>query len=217
MSRRRALDVAHIYLMLNKPFGTVCTTVSDSHQTVFDLIDDKYKNNSAAGNLHSVGRLDLDTEGFVLLTTDGKMTHRLTAPESHIAKTYLVHLRDFVDETKRRKYAEAFAHGVHIAPEKKAKAAMTAPAVLEWLEESDITACRLTITEGKFHQVKRMFSAMGNEVVYLKRIAIGSLFLDSALKTGEYRELRADELRFLRSEDGYIAELDSRTFRSEKS
>lgn len=200
-----------VYLMLNKPSNTVCTNLRGSHQTVFELIDPKYKNISGLGKLHSVGRLDLDTEGFVLLTTNGGFSHKLTSPESHVKKTYLAYLRDAVSEENRARYKEKFALGIEILPEKKAKAAITAPAALEWLSEDEaieenpssngedylFTACRLSITEGKFHQVKRMFSALGNEVVYLKRIAIADVFLDKKLKPAEYRELTKEELLLL--------------------
>ena len=190
-----------VYLMLNKPAGTVCTNVSDRHKTVFDFIRDEYKNQQGLGTLHSIGRLDADTEGLVLLTTNGNLSHRLTSPETHVAKTYLVHLRNAVDGEKRLSYAQKLAEGIEIPAEKKAKSFFSAPARLEWLDGENGTACRLTITEGKFHQVKRMFRALENEVVYLKRIAIGALSLDSALRLGEYRELTAAELCMLSMTD----------------
>ena len=186
-----------VYLMLNKPADTVCTSTSDSHKTVFDLIDEKYRNITGLGKLHSVGRLDADTEGFVLLTTNGNFSHRLTSPETHVTKTYLVHLRDTIDEEQKALYTEKLAHGIDIPEEKKAHAFFSNPAVLEWIKEGKHCACKLTITEGKFHQVKRMFAALGNEVFYLKRLAIGKLALDTTLKCGEYRELTSEELKLL--------------------
>ena len=201
----------NVYLMMNKSANTVCTSLSDSHTTVFDLVDEKYKNISGLGKLHSVGRLDRDTEGLLLLTTNGSFSHSLCTPEKHVSKTYLVYLRDYVSEEKRSEYCRRLKEGIFIEAEKKAKSALTKSAHLEWLSEQEAveqnpgsngenhlyTACRLTITEGKFHQVKRMFAALGNEVIYLKRIALGKLSLDPSLLPGEYREMTAEELMLL--------------------
>mgnify|MGYP002623287064 CR=1 FL=1 len=195
----KALELHNdVYLMMNKPQNTVCTTLSDRHKTVFDLIDEKYRSIKGLGKLHSVGRLDAHTEGFVLLTTNGNFSHRLTSPETHVTKTYLVYLRDKVDEKQKIEYSEKAKAGIAMAAEKKAKEALAKPAALEWIAENEeYTACKLTISEGKFHQVKRMFLALGNEVVFLKRLGIGSLYLGENLQLGEYSELSADELALL--------------------
>ena len=202
---------SEIYLMMNKRQDTVCTTDEGWHERVFESIDERFLHPKGLGKLHAVGRLDLDTEGLLLLTTDGKLSHRLTDPKTHSSKTYLVYLRDYCSPEDRIRYTEIFSKGVKVAPEKKSPEFTAEPAVLTWYDENNIceiekyctifgaemTFCTLTVTEGKFHQVKRMFRAMGNEVIFLKRIAIGSLRLDPSLLPGEYRELTEREIENL--------------------
>lgn len=197
----------NIYLMLNKCQGVVCSTKDGVHKTVIDLVPKEYLISLLGGELHPIGRLDIDTEGLLLLTTDGTLTHRLTSPKNHIPKTYLVHLRDAIDEEKQIEYSKLFAEGLDIPPEANEDGFISKPAELVWpsaegcdlLETNGPLADQvlITITEGKYHQVKRMFSKVGNEVVYLKRVSIGTLQLDSGLKLGECRELRAEELELL--------------------
>ena len=155
------------------------------------------------GALHSVGRLDIDTEGLLILTTDGKLSHRLTDPTTHIPN-----LRNAVSEEEQKHYVSLFSKGLWLEAEKKSAAFVTKPAVLHWLDNedeyctiygADFTICTLTLTEGKFHQVKRMFKAVGNEVIFLKRIAMGALFLDASLHPGQWRPLKDEELRCLYS------------------
>lgn len=183
-----------MYLMLNKPAGTVSVKTEGEHQTVFELLDDNLRTPFFMAHLHCIGRLDVDTEGLLILTTDGKLTHRITSPKTHSPKKYFVQLRREVDTDAQKTYAEKFAQGIHIEQEGKELAADCKPAELEW---KTATECFLTITEGKYHQVKRMFLAIGNEVVYLKRVAIGELQLDETLLAGEYRELTEEEVAML--------------------
>ncbi|MBQ2081641.1 MAG: rRNA pseudouridine synthase [Treponema sp.] len=196
---------SHIYLMMNKCQGVVCTTVLDGwNKSVYSMFPKDLLHPKNLPILHSVGRLDIDTEGLLVFTTDGKLSHRLTTPESHVKKTYLVYLRDPCDEAERKRYCDTFAEGnLFVKEEKRAPSFRTKPALLEWPSEedeyctlsgSDLTFCRLTLTEGKFHQVKRMFAAMGNEVIFLKRISMGNLFLDASLKPGEWRYLCEREI-----------------------
>lgn len=195
---------SNICLMLNKSRNVVCTARDGEHETVFDLLDDEYRAGSCGRDLHAVGRLDIDTEGLLLLTTDGALTHRLISPRTHVGKTYLACLRDEVSDARRAEYVQRFAAGIHIMPEDNEPEADCKSAVLEWTDPVLLpsrtpaaASALLTIYEGKYHQVKRMFSAVGNEVVYLKRLSIGKLKLDASLEPGEYRELTSDELLLL--------------------
>lgn len=194
----------HIYLMLNKEQDTVCSTVSGMlHTSVLEQFPPQILNPQNLPPLHLVGRLDADTEGLLLLTTDGHFSHFLTDPEKHIPKTYLVYLRDYVPPKDRERYIKEFQKGVKVPPATKSPSFTTKPAELKWMDSedkyctltgADFTTCILTITEGKFHQVKRMFLAMGNEVIFLKRIAMGTLYLDENLLPGQYRPLSDLEL-----------------------
>ena len=184
----------NVYLMMNKAQDYVCSTKDGEHETVFACVPEEYCHSYLGGELHLVGRLDIDTEGLLLITTDGSLTHRLTSPKTHCSKKYLVHVRDSVEESAKDEYIKQFAQGVHIASEGDDGEWDCKSAELEWIESN---ACYLTIYEGRFHQVKRMFKALGNEVVFLKRVAIGELQLDSNLKAGECRELTLEELALL--------------------
>ena len=175
----------YIYIMLNKPDGYVSATY-DKHLPVVTQLLGEYENSFEP---YPVGRLDIDTEGLLVLTNDGDMCHRLLSPKSHVKKTYLV----VTDSPALEADKEAFAKGVELDD-----GYMTLPGELEFTDEANTT--RLTIYEGKFHQVKRMFEAVGKNVVYLKRIRMGNLFLDDALDLGEYRELTETEIRQLNEE-----------------
>lgn len=169
------------YFMLNKPAGVISATEDDTQQTVLDFFENEpYK------NLYPVGRLDKDTEGLLLITNDGPLGHHLLSPKKHIPKTYYVKL----DHGLIQADIDALEKGVDIGEKN-----LTLPAKIEVIEE---TAVHITITEGKFHQVKRMFEAVSNKVMYLKRISMGSLQLDETLKLGEYRKLTAEELALLK-------------------
>ncbi|OCA56723.1 16S rRNA pseudouridine(516) synthase RsuA [Photorhabdus namnaonensis] len=166
------------YFMLNKPQGYVCSTDDPINPTVLYFIDE-----SAAHKLHTAGRLDMDTTGLVLLTDDGQWSHRITFPKHHCEKTYLVTLEcPVAAET-----ADKFLAGVQLNGEKT----LTKPAQLEILEPQVV---RLTISEGRYHQVKRMFAAVGNRVTALHRERIGEIILDPELAPGEYRPLTKQEI-----------------------
>ncbi len=184
----------HVYIMMNKCQDVVCSTKDGLHKTVFDLLDDKYQKRLPGGELHMIGRLDIDTEGLLLLTTDGKLTHKLISPKNHIPKTYYVELQYSVTDTEQEKYTVLFKEGLPVSKENNEEAFVAQSASLVW---NDNKSCNLTIHEGKYHQVKRMFKAVGNEVTFLKRISIGSLKLDPELSEGAYRELSEQEIALL--------------------
>ena len=194
-----------VYLMLNKPSGVVSATSDRDHRTVLDLVDPSLRK-----DLFPAGRLDIDTEGLLLLTNDGSLAHELLSPGKHVEKTYLVRVTGEADESLVPLFLEGFDIG-----EKR----RTLPARLRFLDETSkepalygFTADRpedpeeepasclvtVTITEGKYHQVKRMFAAAGRKVLSLKRIAMGSLTLDPELKAGKYRPLTPEELDCLK-------------------
>lgn len=171
------------YYMLHKPAGVV-TAVRDSRQrTVMDLLTD-----IPVKGIFPVGRLDKDTEGLLLLTDDGALAHELLSPRKHVDKTYLVKLQNNLTPDD----VSALEHGVDIGDAK-----LTEPAKIKLLEEKHIL---LTIQEGRYHQVKRMLKAVGNEVLYLKRLSMGNLKLDQDLKKGEYRPLNHMEIKSLMKE-----------------
>lgn len=186
----------HVYLMLNKPAGVVCSTKDGIHKTVLDILPSKYRVSFLGGDVHPVGRLDIDTEGLLLLTTDGELTHRLTSPKKHISKKYYVQLSADSDEKTQKYYTQQCEKGFAVPHEGNEDGFIAQESILEWLNDKG-TEAFLTIYEGKYHQVKRMFSALGNEVVYLKRVSIGSLELDMTLKPGECRELHPEEFEKL--------------------
>ncbi|HKL85215.1 MAG TPA: pseudouridine synthase [Treponemataceae bacterium] len=176
-----------VYLMLNKPAGVITSTEDPSHKTVIDLLPLPW----SAMSLFPVGRLDLDTEGLLLLTNDGPLTHRLTSPKTGVDKTYYARLREPVNEEMFARYSQIFSSGVLF---KDGYTCM--PAILGRAGEEK-NAFYLTIQEGKYHQVKKMFRVVDNEVIYLKRISMGSMKLDSSLSPGEWRELTSLELDYL--------------------
>lgn len=175
----------YVYLMLNKPAGVISATYDTVNPTVIDLIGEEYY----PFQVFPVGRLDKDTVGLLLLTNDGKLAHDLTSPRKHVPKTYYAKILGKVTEED----VEAFRKGVKIADEYT-----TLPAELTILHSAERSEIELTIMEGKFHQVKRMFEAVGKKVIYLKRLSMGSLTLDPRLAEGEYRELTEEELQKLR-------------------
>ncbi|GLR10758.1 16S rRNA pseudouridine(516) synthase RsuA [Mixta theicola] len=172
------LQVGPRYFMLNKPQGYVCSTDDPDHPTILYFIEEP-----TAWKLHAAGRLDIDTTGLVLLTDDGQWSHRITSPRHHCEKTYRVTL----EHPLREDTAQLFAEGVQLHGEKT----LTKPATLEALSETEV---RLTISEGRYHQVKRMFAAIGNHVVALHRERIGEIMLDDELEPGEYRPLTEEEV-----------------------
>lgn len=176
---RRINDEDAIYIMLNKPQGCVSATVDEVHQTVVDLITEPY-----AQQLHIAGRLDKESTGLLILTNDGIWSKSLTEPVMAIPKRYLVTTeKEIKPEVKAR-----FAEGFYFAYED----ITTLPAELEILSEYSAV---VTIYEGKYHQIKRMFHAVENRITSLHRLSVGSLKLDEALKPGAYRSLTVEEVR----------------------
>ena len=169
-----------VYIMLNKPQGYVSATEDRKQQTVLDLLDPSY----GRYQLFPVGRLDIDTEGFLLLTNDGELAHNMLSPNKNVGKTYFLKLRDDITDGEIKMLED----GVDIGD------CVTKPAKAERVSPDEIF---LTITEGKFHQIKRMAKAVGNEVIYLKRMAYGTFFLDETLETGSYRPLSDEEVKYL--------------------
>ncbi|MEW9698547.1 pseudouridine synthase [Paenibacillus sp. SI8] len=179
-----------VYLMLNKPQGVVSATEDNRDRTVVDLLDAEY----APFEVFPVGRLDKDTEGLLLLTNDGKLAHNLLSPRKHVPKTYFAKVEWEVGDTDR----EAFAQGVTLDDGYETLPGQLKVLQMGSLKDGQPSEIELTIMEGKFHQVKRMFQAVGKTVVYLKRISMGPLQLDENLRLGQSRELTEDELLSLR-------------------
>lgn len=174
---------AYEYYMLNKPAGVISATEDKREKTVLDLIQSKKRR-----DLFPVGRLDKDTEGLLLITNDGALAHRLLSPKKHVDKTYFAEIDGKVTDED----VLAFAEGINIGT--LAEDEWTRPAVLEIISSGQQSTVRLTIQEGKYHQVKRMFLAREKKVVYLKREKMGTLVLDTTLNPGEYRALTDEEL-----------------------
>lgn len=171
------------YYMLNKPAGVISATTDKKEKTVVDLITNRKRK-----DLFPVGRLDKDTEGLLLITNDGELAHRLLSPKKHVDKVYYAKVKGVVTEVD----VKTFAEGVPIG-----QGEITLPSVLEIIVSDEISEIKLTIQEGKFHQVKRMFLAVRKEVIYLKRLSMGSLVLDESLPLGAYRALTREELEQL--------------------
>jgi 16S rRNA pseudouridine516 synthase len=169
------------YFMLNKPSGYVCANSDDLHTTVFDLLDEVHLK-----DFHVAGRLDIDTTGLVLLTNDGDWSHRITSPKKQKYKTYLVETRDIITPEAIKQ----LQNGVQLHNEKHP----TAPALAEQLASYSL---RLSIYEGKYHQVKRMLAAVNNKVVELHRENIAGIALDETLSPGEYRLLTDEEINII--------------------
>lgn len=182
------LYAAYEYYLFHKPAGCVSATEDKIHKTVMDYLTDTLRD-----DLFPVGRLDIDTEGLLLITNDGALAHELLSPAHHVKKTYYARVAGRVTEEDAR----LFQQGVDIGEEK-----LTKPAELVILTSGEESEIELTITEGKFHQVKRMFQAVGKEVVYLKRLSMGPLILPETLLPGEYRALTQEELMLLQKETG---------------
>ena len=201
-----------IYLMLNKPDGYISATYDKYDPIVLDLIDDKY----LAFEPFPVGRLDKDTEGLLVLTNDGKLSHRVLSPKKHVPKTYYAVVYGKVDDD----VVDSFEKGVYIGEDYTTKPAklnilgdisveeisnmkeievdeLKSILIEAGIEKMEFKEVEITISEGKFHQIKRMFKAVDCEVMYLKRIKMGGLCLDASLKLGEYRELTKEEVSLL--------------------
>lgn len=177
-----------VYFMMNKPQGVISATEDLMHETVLDLLEMQ----DSLQEPHPVGRLDIDTEGLLILTNDGKLTHRLLSPKHHVDKGYYAEIDGIVTEEDIVQFKE----GVTLDDDYE-----TLPADLEILstdEEAGTSVIELVIREGKFHQVKRMIQVVGKEVTYLKRLEMGPIKLDDTLELGAYRELTSEEIDLLK-------------------
>lgn len=181
----------HLYILLNKPVNYVCSRVSDSHKTVFSLFSAEILSNPAFSHLHVAGRLDSDSRGLVFLTTNGSLSNFFISPESHVKKEYRVKLEIPVSDSEQKIYVKNFARGLSLLPEKKGSGFITKPAELVFESPSE---ARVVISEGKFHQVRRMFGALKNRVTDLQRTRFGKLSLPFGLSEGEYVVLNRAEL-----------------------
>lgn len=180
----------HVYYMLNKPAGVVSATNDNTCETVLDILKKDTDNKPLLKGVFPVGRLDKDTEGLLLITNDGALAHRLLAPGRHVDKMYYAKVSGIVDGED----VQAFLDGIDIGE----KAHML-PAYLEIISTNEdmYSEVRITIREGKFHQIKRMFHKRGKNVLYLKRLTMGNLVLDETLKSGQWRILNQDEINLL--------------------
>lgn len=172
-----------IYLMLHKPAGVISATEDARHPTVVDLLPPVW-----ASKVHPVGRLDLDTEGLLLLTNDGQLSHQMLSPKKRVEKEYYAQIEGELTE----EHVVQFAQGIQL------KDFTTLPAKLKIITSGKESEALITIVEGKFHQVKRMVAAVGGHVTYLKRIRMGPLLLDENLERGAYRKLREEEVALLK-------------------
>ena len=175
-----------VYYMMNKPQGVISATEDPKHRTVLDLLDEYAR----AKEVFPVGRLDIDTHGLLLLTNDGQLAHALLSPKRHVDKTYLAQVEGIMNQED----VETFSKGIPL------KDFTCQPAKLEILSvdsDKDESQVRVTIAEGKFHQVKRMVAYCGKEVVDLQRLTMGTLILDENLKRGEWRRVSQEELELL--------------------
>lgn len=172
------------YFLLNKPQGVVSATRDKISDTVIQLITDRKRN-----DLFPVGRLDKDTEGLLLITNDGALAHDLLSPKKHVDKTYYAKIEGMVTKED----IKLFLEGVDIGDDKP-----TLPARLTIIQSGEVSEIELSIQEGRYHQVKRMFEAVGKKVIYLKRIQMGELKLDESLKPGEYKRLTKEEIHIVR-------------------
>ncbi len=178
-----------VYLMLNKPQGVISATFDQRHKTVVELMPEELLHY----NLFPVGRLDIDTEGLLIMTNDGELAHEVLSPKKHVKKKYYALIEGDVTESDR----EEFKNGITLDDGYKAM-----PAILNIIRSGSISEIELSIVEGKFHQVKRMFEALGKKVKYLRRIEMGGVLLDESLNPGECRELTDEELTALKNSAG---------------
>ena len=180
------------YYMLNKPAGVISATEDKSQQTVIDLIKTRKRK-----DLFPVGRLDKDTEGLLLITNDGALAHNLLSPVKHVDKTYYSIVKGRIDKD----IVDTFAKGFIV--DKELTAMPSKLEIISYNSDKDCSEVNITIQEGKFHQIKRMFAAVGSEVLFLKRLSFGSLGLDNTLKPGEYRSLTETEVNLLKNNQNY--------------
>lgn len=198
-----------VYLMMNKVMHTVSSNKDGEHETVFDLLDDEFRTPYLQSKLHLIGRLDMDTEGLLLFTTDGELTHRIISPKTHVNKTYFCVLEHKESDEHKKQIEQLFADGIEVGPDDSDPGFKCESASVKWATDEQIQKyianssytqnpdhdfALLTIYEGKYHQVKRMFAAVDNKIAFLKRISMGNLELDLSLEPGEYKFLSDEDL-----------------------
>ena len=187
---------------MNKPAGYVCSAVSDSHKTVYDLLSEELRvlgQGAKRGHrLHTIGRLDCDTSGLLLLTSDGLFSHKIAASKEiggcGLTKSYLAELKKSISQKEKEEYIKKAHEGLLLPAEKKFPEQKARPALLTFLTDS---LCKVTVQEGKFHEVRRIFRALGNEVLRLERISIGKLTLPPDLQAGQWRNMTEEEIKAL--------------------
>lgn len=172
-----------VYIMLNKPDGVVSATEDSEHKTVLDLLPKEIRRKG----VYPVGRLDKDTTGLMILTNDGKFCHNIISPKSNVDKVYEAYVEGSIDDGD----IAAFRDGLELRD-----GSICLPATL-FVDKNDKSHAEITISEGKYHQVKRMFASRGKRVTFLKRISIGNLKLDESLEPGKFREISSQELKLI--------------------
>ncbi len=180
---REVIIKKYVYIMLNKPLGVVSATEDGRDKTVIDILPEEFKRK----NLFPAGRLDKNTVGFCLITDDGDFAHRILSPANHVKKTYIACVSVPIDFENAKK---AFKDGVVLKD-----GTVLLSAELKLISDTPVQTFEVTVKEGKYHQVRRMFASLGTEVAFLKRVSIGSLNLDESLDAGESRYITEDELK----------------------
>ena len=180
MRKKNKVNIEALHILMNKPLDYVCSRCSDRSKTVYSLLTEDLSQNIF---LHTVGRLDKNTSGLLLFTTDGKLSNFLTRPESKIEKTYLLELSESVNADEQKLYIEKAEKGLMLPSEKKSPEERAEKAHIIWYTS---TQCTIKVTEGKFHEVRRIFRALGNEVKKLERITFADINLPENLKAGEF-------------------------------
>ncbi len=181
----------NVYYMLNKPAGVITATEDKRQKTVLDLLPESINKNG----LFPVGRLDKDTEGLLIITNDGELSHRLLSPVSHVGKTYFVRVTGIITEEE----IKLLENGIDIGDEKPTRPAVIAEVHTSVINENitdidNFSEMNITITEGRYHQIKRMYEKTGHKVTFLKRLSMGKLILDKELKPGEYKKIGINEI-----------------------
>lgn len=218
--RNKKIPENPLYFMMNKNFGTVCSKVSDRRKTVYENFSSEELVSKEKANLHTIGRLDCDTVGLLFFTNDGKLSNFLTRPENKIQKEYFVVLKDEFSIQQKNEFSDkALKGGIILPAEKKANEQKSGNSIINWNVENDFIlkvrkmygftesderfksskCCFITVTEGKFHEVKRIFCSFGTEVVFLMRTKMAGIELDYSLKSGEKRQLGEKEVLALKS------------------
>lgn len=181
----------HLYIFFNKAKGVVCSRVSDRHQTIFSQFSASIQNKPLFKHLHIAGRLDEQSTGLVFLSTNGSFTNHLISPQNHLPKKYKVILQNECTALLQEEYKKQFLTGFKVSAQKKAGAFICKPAKIEFISKN---ICEVTLTEGKFHQVRRMFEELGNVVIDLERINIGNFYLPCNMAQNAYILLSRKEI-----------------------